>query len=196
MTIVNDNFNRANEDPVSDGGNWSGDSVFDDMRVVSNQLHTDATAKSVCRRAGETIGNDQFSEAIVTELPTGAYAGITVRHSATGTFYVFLQSIVAARHELWERNPSWYQLGANISEAPTVNDKMRLSVEGSDIKCYINDVEVHSHSDLDLTTDDPGIYVEHTSSNIKYDDWRGGDGTGDPSAAAALKNLALTGVGQ
>lgn len=79
-TILRDNFNRANENPVSQGGEWAknGNSAAN-MRVVSNAVNATAVNATGAFRTNETYGPDSEACLDITTAPTGTgFIGVLI----------------------------------------------------------------------------------------------------------------------
>src|SRR5215469_10266562 len=71
MATYSDNFNIANEDPLSNGGNWAGaytDHSWRTAQVVSNQVEPDTVSTATAQSYTGSFGNDQFAQIDVANL--------------------------------------------------------------------------------------------------------------------------------
>lgn len=74
--LAQDNFQRPNENPLSQGGNWSLDSHPDPALKIASDI-CEATTTSVCAElyTGQTLPNDQYATLTFATTPhTGSFA--------------------------------------------------------------------------------------------------------------------------
>lgn len=138
-TSVLDNFNRANENPLSDGGLWSSTpgplSTLAALQIVSNAVKWQ-TSSSGAVWADATLGADEESYATISTLPAaGNSIRIWVRVVNPGLTTVngydlsYLQGTGFQFHICTSGTRT--QLGSTISGSLAAGDKFGLSVVGS-----------------------------------------------------------------
>lgn len=188
--LATDNFNRANENPISDGGAWTsiGD-TGNDFEVVTNQ----ATAVGVGADAGNlrtgiTWPNDQYSQCkFITPsnaISVGNGAGCVVR-GATGasrTQYECIGSSGIAGTALAKRVSGTYTSLASTATTWATNDIMYCEVRGSALVAKKNGstTGMPNATDSAIASGTAGLFnsVESGSNNPVIDDWEGGDFAG------------------
>lgn len=162
VTVASDNFNRANEDPLSNGGLWRSVGVANHpvFAVVSNKAMP--TSSSVggpdinWMIHTTAVNNDQWSEVLCEIM--GSYCGLVLRWQASGTASGYA-SIV------WENGNAFIQQMTNASNTEigsasgvtTQGGTNRLEMQGTAIKLFIDDVQKISTSDPTWTSGVTGI---------------------------------------
>lgn len=89
-TPVLDNFNRANESPLSGGGNWGFGGLLDQLRLVSNEAAGGAGSSSSISRWNPTVfAADQEAYLTRSVIGTDMFSdfGVVCRHTNTATQY-------------------------------------------------------------------------------------------------------------
>lgn len=187
--IATDNFNRANETPLSGGGNWSlsfGDNPWDlsGNVVVPRVIFNDC----VMHYTAGTWPNDQYSKADLTVTATvggDQGVGLTVRGTTAATTYyravadhaasgnVSIAKMVAGVHTtLVSGTFSW-----------TDGATWELRVQGTTLTFLCNGVTVLTTTDSSIASGTPGIALSSNVTSASIDNWEGGDFS---SAAASL----------
>src|ERR1044071_4004966 len=91
--LATDNFNRADEAPLSGGGVWSAPfGTPDAMKIVTNAVQMTTPADDGGSiYTGVTWPNDQYGQVVLTDLFSGAIdetgIGIALRYTDTTHFY-------------------------------------------------------------------------------------------------------------
>lgn len=173
---ASDDFNRANESPIlspwvkAGGGN---------IRIATNNI--DAATSTDCwwYYSGAASSADQYAQAkIIT--PAGPDAGPAVRINADVDCY----SINTLLHEYVRFLNNSITSLANYSST-AINDVVRIEVEGSTIRGYINGAPsgVPSTTDSNISAAGLGVGMFMFETGHEYDDWSGGDLFTPPPAA-------------
>lgn len=176
VQIVSDNFTRANENPLSDGGNWTipAHGGGGGLKIVSDLCEPTANATSgfeywsaAISAPSGTFPNDQYAEATVTTLTTpgtnDSYIGPMVRMSSGGTgvngyiFYAARESGTFKYYILKELNGAATTLAGPTNHAISVGDVFRISVVGSTITGYINGSQIVQVTDTAIASGQPGL---------------------------------------
>lgn len=202
MASASDNFNRANEDPLSGGGNWAAFATQARPRIVSNQVVSNGAADCYTRYTGISWTADQASEFKLTSS-LGALndrAGVLCRAAAGSslhgyTFYV--QRDAGPTYNIflhkWVGGVSTGIATASYGGTPASGDILRLEVMGTSLVGKINGSTRISATDGAVTAaDSPGFFV---GVNLAVDDWAGEDIQAvqtPPPAALALSGSAPT----
>lgn len=142
QTTILDNFNRANEDPLS---GWDSPAAgFARLTLVSNQAATPAAGDSgaVFGNPANTYGPDCEAYATFSNLASGNYIGVILRGkdyaSGSPDFY-YCGSRLTANGWFTYRvdNANYVQLGTDQSgAAPAVNDKFGGDIIGTTLSTY------------------------------------------------------------
>jgi hypothetical protein len=155
-----DDFNRANENPLSGGGNWSRASGANgDWRVSNNQavsgLGTTPWASAV---VSETFDSDHYAEAKGIDL-SNSPAGVAVRVQTTGGLdcYVLCGRSTSIQR-MYEVNAGTFtQLGSDFGETISASTVLRLEAEGSTLRFKTDGTEVGTRSDSTHTGGTVGL---------------------------------------
>lgn len=179
--IATDNFNRANETPLSGGGNWSlsfGDNPWDlsGNVVVPRFLSQDC----IMHYTAGTWPNDQYSKADLTVTATvggDQGVGLTVRGTTAATTYyravadhaassnVSIAKMVAAVHTTLTSGTFTWTDGAT----------WELRVQGTTLTFICNGTTVLTTTDSAIASGKPGIALSSNVTAASIDNWEGGD---------------------
>lgn len=206
MATATDDFNRANETPLSGGGNWQdGPGAYGSVNLNTNKIRAATTGADVASRyGGTTFGNDQYSQAKMATLSGSGsrYIGVNVRIrlSTDGDSYSALYVQGSGVVELYDQSDTGSigsTLIASITSTFAVNDILKLEVIGttSNLKVYKNGSQIGTtQSDSTWTTGQPGVaFYTVDVAQIELDDWEGGDVGGTPTVFP--ERLLLLGAG-
>jgi hypothetical protein len=164
--LASDNFNRANENPLSQGGKWSVNFAADPLQIVSNACEV-ATLSASCVETytGQALPNDQFTSITIKSLIAGNFpqAQIFARSNggvlfSTLTAYQLLLSISSSALFLY----AWVNgtRTAIISSFPitiSAGDVWTLVPIGTTIYIFQNGTQVTSTTDTTVTSGFGGI---------------------------------------
>ena len=171
-------------------GNWlAADGPTDAMRVYnptgsSGSVYSNSTGNN-CTYYSGTFANDQYAEATYTAETTGdKWVGVAVRiNPASGGSYYGWVSDGTCSYFVEMNNgtpvPNQYPPYPISGTSWTVNDVVRLEVEGTTIRFYRNgslDVSMDGDgilTDATLTSGNPGVAGYGTSTSTRLDDWSG-----------------------
>ena len=163
-----DNFNRANENPLSNGGKWTiGSGTW---TLTSNTATPTGASRNSAFWNANTFSADQFSQMTITTI--GNHIGAAVRATAGGNDYscdentttLFLLKLAGGTEGTLT---SVGVTGAN-------GDIIRAEVQGNQISCFQNGVlKIGPFTDNSYATGQPGIYS--FSNTTALDNWSGGN---------------------
>jgi hypothetical protein len=210
-TGVIDSFNRADEDPLSDGGKWSiGPDDFggtNNLRVASNECLQGSATSSNGYRNDQDYGPDcEVYCTLATTLPTTAlllYARCVNIGSGTTDGYAVYFNFSGTDDALICRmdNDSLVGLGSSIvPPAPyALGDKLGLECIGSTIAAYV--FQSGAWSQLGTRTDSTysaagkiGVRIADSGSNGRIDDFGGGTVAAAGASAPARRRDRLMGA--
>ncbi len=170
-----DNFNRADENPLSGGGNWASPANAAPCQIVSNQLKsTSATKDGIALWAADSPSNDQWSEIQIVSGPTltNNDTGPCVRMQS-GAAEQYYQLDIYSDHWFFMKDGQT-NLGVSQPHALAANDTFRLTVIGNVLHCSINGVDTgYTVTDNTYASGSIGIYIWGLSTII--DNWQGGN---------------------
>ncbi len=189
-TGVIDSFNRANEDPLSDGGKWSiGPDDFggtNNLRVASNECFQGVATSSNGYRNDQDYGPDSEVYVTLSVIPTTAvllYLRLVNIGAGTTDGYACYFNFSGTDDALICRvdNDSLVGLGTAFTPpAPyAIGDKLGLEVIGSTLAAYVFQsgswTQLGTRSDGAYTAAGKiGVRVSDSGSNARVDDFGGG----------------------
>jgi hypothetical protein len=192
---ASDNFNRATEDPLSDGGNWTNLGGGNWATESNTVAAPSGAAYSWAYRAG-SWANNHFSQFTMTNYTANASKamGVVVRAQGSGEngYELVAYNGTYLVREFTAGTPANI---ATLVATPADGDVMKLSITGNNMTASINgtpDANCNPCSDGTYASGSPGISGIGGLSEFLADDWSGEDVGG---AAAATCTLGLLGVG-
>ena len=168
---VSDNFTRANENPLSDGGNWvqPGWSSIYPLQVVSNHCEATTNGANVNAAAwtGKAFNNNQYASMTISTYNTTDAQEIFVRASTVGVFTCYraflnggsltiLKTVAGASTTLY----------GPIAQAFSAGSMFTLAVNGSSISVYINGTLIVTVSDSSIISGSPGLLLVPISGSL------------------------------
>ena len=188
MTL-RDDFNRANG---ALGSNWSSSGGNAAYTIISN------TAASSSAQVEEgvwwnatTFANDHFAEVTITQTASNAFIGPAVRVSSGGNYYGFYADN-ATRYLISVVGGTWTQL-ATLGTGFSNGDVVRLEVEGTTLRAYVNSTLWTSVTNSSLSSGSAGLTSWANNTDGRVDDFT----AADLGAGAIAVNVALaTGSGR
>ena len=134
MATASDNFNRADENPLSGGGNWVQMGTHVQIKLVTNQVTGASVAYCLQRWTTSTWASDQSSEMTMTNSP-GDGVGCAVRCSASAVDLYSGQGWTAASQiKKWVTD-----LDTNLAQNTTAwgnTDVIKVDVTGTTITIF------------------------------------------------------------
>lgn len=187
MAIDTDNF------AVNDIANWTSSTAFR-MSITGGQFRANAAGDPALEwRNTITPGGPQYSQCIISTFETTADNGIgPAIRCATGAdtcYWFFHNTVDEYRLVRMSAGSIAASLGSYTAGVPATGDLMKLTGNGSDLKCFVNGVERISAVDATLSSGRVGVRSLISSVVAAVDDWEGGDGL-----SAALSGTVTTGI--
>src|SRR5437899_2007498 len=143
-TCILDKFNRADENPLSNGGKWSNPLIAGEtsLQVISNTCRPNGPSSASSNWWSDaSFGAD--TEVFITVSTAGAaadYVGITVRtvneNSASLDGYILYVTFPSTWQFFRLDNGAFTQLGANVTQTVASGDAMGLSIVGTTLTAY------------------------------------------------------------
>ena len=200
---VSDNFNRADNDNITNGGTLPWVEKTGDFKILSNRLYANWTSGEVRAYWNAVFSADQFSEAKAyqTSATNVLRGAVAVRmDTATDTHYEFRVATGSGADIQTSKFVNGVKTVLNTSwNSPISNgDTIRIEVEGTTIRSYINDVLEHINTDSSIATGKPGIAGGSYTVRAEWDDWNGGDlgSAGPVEIQKTVGNPNCTGIGE
>lgn len=185
MATSSDDFNRSDENPISDSGDWvSGPGASGDMQVVSNRVRS-STAGTLgsCRRGSPTFASAQSAQlTIPTRASTNDYIGPATRINSTtdaDQYYLrpsFGETTMSLRRIDDTGTLAETTLGATFGTF-AVGDVLKIDSIGILHVARQNGTIVATRVDTTYASGQPGILVwAHTAvADVEGDDWSAQD---------------------
>lgn len=156
---IQDNFNRADADvlgSMSDGvHSWT--EIAGDIDIVSNQAKVGVGGQGSIAKVVESHSEtDYYVQASCIKGGAQAYVGVAARLIDVDNFYLWAMNTDDVKHYLFKRVGGTWTLLASTTDIPATAT-LKLEVNGTTIKGYINGVEKVSVIDSSLTSGAPGI---------------------------------------
>ncbi len=180
MTL-RDNFNRANG---ALGSNWSSSGGAAAYTIVSNTAaSSNAEVEEAVWWNATTFAADHFAEVTITTVSANAFIGPAVRISSGGNYYGFYGDN-SARYLIRVVGGTWTSL-ATTGTGFANGNVVRLEVEGTTLRAYINGVLWTSTTDSNLSSGSAGITSWANNADGRLDDFTAAD-LGGGGAATSL----------
>lgn len=183
MTSAASNFNGADgtQLPTFDP-NWltTGNAGPGSFVLLSNGATSPLAGASITlfNSFAGTWGNDQSSQIVVKQVPSGGQLfGVAVRVSSGNCYYFVADNggWIFGKTVAFSVSP----LGAGSGPITlALNDILRLEVSGSSVVAKINGVAVASATDTDVTSGNPGLAslsLSGSGTSFVADDWAAAD---------------------
>lgn len=174
MASASDDFNRANEIPITTG-NWTSPNSSS-SNLVSNQIQGTVSVRSDMYWNPATFGADQYSQIRVRSVSAGAqYVYAAVRMSEGPDNAYFLRTD-GAELLIIKAISGVFTTLQNCGVTIANGDIIKLAVFGNTLRAFNNGVQVGTDqaSGGDLTSGRTGF---STFDESTLDDWEGGDFT-------------------
>ncbi|HET7157818.1 MAG TPA: hypothetical protein VFI62_02410 [Burkholderiales bacterium] len=178
-TLASDDFNRV--DSTGLGANWGsvGSISFD---VKTNQASNAATLNVQNHYTGVAFPNDQWAQATVKVKTSTSWIAVTARASGTvNTYYAGgcdpLDFGGSEARRIWKNVAGTRTSLATEAINVAVNDVLRLEVQGTTIKLFVNGVERLSAVDAAIASGSPGMLGRASAGTDvqQFDDFSAGD---------------------
>jgi hypothetical protein len=188
-----DDFQRPNEAPLSDGGNWGSVSTAVDAALVDDQAV--ATDRNFGSRMYwvPAFPADQYSQITLgAGFNSNSFIGPDVRNpngSANTCYELYVQPTAWVVRKIIAGDATNLATGSGTFAA---GDVLLLTVEGNQITAFQNGVQLASVSDSDITTGAASflIFDSSTPNNSAISDWQGGAVNATSSAASGSGQTA------
>jgi hypothetical protein len=167
--LASDNFQRANEKPLSDGGNWTTPAwEFDnDIQVVSDRAtYSNPPGFSDALWTGASPSswpNDQYAEVTFGEAnDSDTTSGPIVRLSSVNAYF----AVVASPSIIINKGGTvdGYTALGSVAASVAQGDVLKLVASGTTIKAYKNATEVVSVTDSTYSSGNPGFIISNNHS--------------------------------
>jgi hypothetical protein len=180
---VTDTFNRANENPLSGGGNWASLPGADALQIISSEITSQDYDTAYMIYTGATFNSNQYSEITVSNSTGFNYnIGAIVRAAADGSQGYRVRS----EGDSWTHIEKWYggwgvseDYSPPVSYTPQIGDVIGIEAEGdassTTIRFYVNSTVRITWVDTSspVTGGYPGVCMQDYDQ--RADNWEGGN---------------------
>lgn len=179
--LATDNFTRAAENPLSDGGSWAVQNSAQAFQLTASQKCTANNSTPACSsyfNGSISWPNDQYSECTLgAALASGQYIGLAVRCQAGSALnYYCVLITLGSNNVLLARSVSGTGTTLSTGTATfTVGDVIRLSVQGTTLTVYKNGTSILTATDSTYTSGFPGLASFALTNSVYFSGpWNGG----------------------
>jgi hypothetical protein len=162
-----DSFQRANENPLSNGGNWTTVTSENANQIVSDVCEgSTASARNGSYFSGIAWPNDQYAEiTLAGALGSGAAVGVIARCAAAAETYFY--ALIANGGTLTLNHMlagSSHATGTVNGFSPVAGDILRIQAIGTTISAWYNGVQQISVTDANIASGSAGLYNQPSST--------------------------------
>ncbi len=164
--VASDNFTRANENPLSDGGKWSAVSPYPALQIVSGLAEgTSTSAGGGMYWSGNTFGNDQACKVTVNGASSANdFFSCLVRVSGSTTsswyncnFFGPIGTAGAVQIQYYQGGTFNTALGSGGTVTLAANDVLECDAVGTTINAIQNGTILATATDSRLTSGSVGL---------------------------------------
>lgn len=181
-TGILDNFDRANENPLSDGGNWGDRNVAGELQLLNNKAQgvTGSTTLNSRYWTAVTFGPDCEAYITVATLPNQDYIRLWLRIQNPGavgeTGYMMQWQNDANGVRIFKETAreAYTALAQDAAARFVVTDQLGFQAIGTSLTVYQNGTSVLNTTDATIT-DAGNIALGVRSNTVTLDDFGGGN---------------------
>lgn len=178
-----DNFQRTNENPLSNGGKWTSFPTRQGMQIVSGVTEPAITGGGEGSiYSGAIFSNDQYSSITIHAIATGGSEAFPVVRASINTLTQYFATIggigVQGNAQIAKLvSGSQTLLGPGVAVTPQAGDVFTLSVIGQVISLFQNGFLVVQVEDGSIATGSPGFgaFAQTSVSQVQISSWAGGN---------------------
>jgi len=166
------------------GSNWTALVGTNPYSIISNVAASNGASAENCTVYNAfTPGNDQWAEVTLTQAGADAYVGPAVRGAGTSWYVFYGDSGNRALYRIVSGTPTSL---ASSATGFAVNDVIRLEVEGTTLRAYVNGVLWTSVTDSSLSSGNTGMATWSTSTSGRVDNFSADNISTDLNVTANL----------
>lgn len=198
-TGILDDFNRANENPLSNGGKYNLIAANTALQVVSNQCTGTGASVNAARYNVSSFGPDSEAYMTVTTVPGTSYVRLWLRFTNPGaseTGYMMQWSNDANGCRLFKMTSqdTYAQIAQNAAATYVNNDVIGFEAIGSQLTAYKNGTSVVTVADgTYATAGNIGIGINGTTGIV--DNFGGGTRVASDTGGLAADAASLLAMG-
>ena len=174
-----DNFNQGYT-TGNIGGQRHWTDIQNNLAVSGGAVSGATSGADICACRSETFSANQYSQIIVTSIEDHGYIGVAVRCSAGINYYGYYATD-DGRYFFKYVSGVLTQIAHATAITTNIGDVLRIEVQGSTIRCYLNSVLDTSlpggtgiFTDTSITTGAVGICASRNYA-MGGDNWSGGN---------------------
>ncbi len=181
--VAADSANRANENPLSDGGNWVDVALpsYGPVQILNDAFEGTVANGNIALWTGNAFNNNQYSQMTVTANTTSSdYVMLLLRSNTSAvsysTYEAYIEGGVSPAITIRKSVANTYTVLAGpttiVATPPFV---FTFGIAGTTLYAYINGVQVITATDTSLSSGSPGMLLFPSSlANVKATNWSGG----------------------
>ena len=159
IPLFTDNFTRADENPLSDGGKWSVyvETVSNPLQLVSNAAEaTTVNARNTSYVSGVSFPNNQWASCTIDSITTPNNGSIRVRLTNSGGCYAALWN--TSTMTIYSFNGGGFNpLATSAPQTISAGDVILFTAVGTILTLYHNGIPIASASDSLFASGAPGL---------------------------------------
>ncbi len=196
--LASDNFNRANETPLSGGGNWTTQTGSNAFNLSSNvAVPSVVNNDDVSVYTAGTWPNDHYSQADLTVTSTAGGdqgIGLVVRASAAAvTHYRAVADHAASGNISIDKAVAGvYTTLSSGTSSWTNGATWELDVQGTTLTFKRAGTTILSTTNASIASGKPGIMLSSNVTSASVDNWAGGDFSSSNIVTPGTAALSLT----
>jgi len=171
---------RANEDPLSDGGKWIkyNDATAYNLKLVNGEfVHTQGAGSVAAMYRSGTLGVNQFSQAIIAQKADS----IVAARVSSDNFSDYELNVLATELRIYKVTNGSGSQKASVAFTANVGDVARIECIGTNpttINGYVNGILKITYVDSVSPLESGYVGLGMFGITSKWDGWNGGDLTG------------------
>lgn len=181
--IAADTFQRANESPLSDGGNWTSFPTRSGMQIVSDVAEPATTGSGDgSLYSGASFSDDQYSSITIGTIGSGGSLAFPVVRGSASAFTQYFVTIPATGTKSTVQMSKAIAgtsstFGPTVAVTPEVGDVFTLSVIGQVLSLFQKGFLLLQVEDGSIASGLPGFgaYAPSAVSQAKVTAWAGGN---------------------
>jgi hypothetical protein len=174
MANRSDTFNRGDSSTSmgtpSDGGSaWAANNGT--WGIDTNRGYTSTSTDHAAATLESSVA-DVDVEVTIATVSAGIGMGVIGRFADTSNYLHFQYEPTGTKFSLWKVVANTHtQLGSDVVQTLNANDVMRLSMSGSSINCYVNDVLKISQTESAGSSNTKHGLRTYQSNGTRFDDF-------------------------
>jgi hypothetical protein len=201
-TTLTESFDQVDSSTVGPDLTWVDIEITQEAETISNQFVSTSNwgNQNLIGHSDSLSSDDHYSKITMVSGTGASFASVLVRWNGSTSaefYYGFLVDEGATTCSLYRGQAGFYDLATPTITAPEYPFELKLTVDGSALTAYVDDVEVASATDTNLTGQvltGIGSYDDQTfaAPTITMDNFSSGDLADAPSVAFTIYNALIS----